>query len=93
MKVFVDTSAIAALLIKSDSNHFLSVDILKALTEQGAELVISNFIVAETYNLLSARTYPALARRWLYSQTFFVIHRHAVQSILPQTVVYIPFEA
>lgn len=38
MIVFVDTSAIAALLIKNDSNHLLSVDILKRLTEQGAEL-------------------------------------------------------
>ncbi|MDN5312685.1 MAG: uncharacterized protein PWQ68_1658 [Thermoanaerobacteraceae bacterium] len=72
MIVFVDTSAIAALLIKNDSNHLLSVDILKRLTEQGAELIISNFIVAETYNLLSARTHPSLARRWCLTNTWNV---------------------
>lgn len=70
--IFVDTSAIAALLIKNDSNHILSVNILKDLTEQGAELIISNFIVAETYNLLSARTHPGIARRWFLSNPWNV---------------------
>ena len=72
MIVFVDTSAIAALLIKNDSNHVLSVNILKDLTEQCDELIISNFIVAETYNLLAARTRPDIARRWFLGNTWSV---------------------
>jgi len=72
MRVFVDTSGIAALLIRNDTNHLLAEEILQDLINERAELVISNFIVAETYNLLAARTYPGLARQWLLTNTWNV---------------------
>ncbi len=72
MKVFVDSSAIAALIIKNDQNHENAIRILKRITERYAEIVLSNFILAETYNLIAARTYPGKAREWLLSNTWTV---------------------
>jgi predicted nucleic acid-binding protein len=72
MRVFVDTSGIAALLIRNDANHLLAADALQGLNNEGAELIISNFIIAETYNLLAARTYPGFARQWLLANTWNV---------------------
>ena len=70
MRVFVDSSAIVALLVKNDDNHAQAVEILNRLTRQGTELVLSNFIVAETYNLIAVRTTPAKAREWLLANTW-----------------------
>lgn len=70
MRVFVDSSAIAALLIKNDRNHRAAVGVLRRLTEARAELVLSNFVVAETYNLLAVRAYPAKAREWFLANTW-----------------------
>ncbi len=72
MKVFVDSSAIAALIIKNDKNHLKAVSVLKKLTDSQAELILSNFVLAETYNLIAARTYPVKAREWLLSNTWSV---------------------
>jgi predicted nucleic acid-binding protein len=68
--VFVDSSAIVALLLKSDRNHQAAVKALRWLTEAKAELVLSNFVVAETYNLLAVRAYPAKAREWFLANTW-----------------------
>ncbi|TDA70273.1 MAG: PIN domain-containing protein [Clostridia bacterium] len=70
MRVFVDSSAIVALLFARDDNHQVAVDCLRLLTMERAELILSNFVVAETYNLLAARTYPARAREWLLANTW-----------------------
>ncbi|MEW6772151.1 MAG: PIN domain-containing protein [Bacillota bacterium] len=70
MRVFVDSSAVAALLLNNDRNHNEAVEVLRRLTEARAELVLSNFVVAETYNLVAARTYPAKAREWLLGNTW-----------------------
>lgn len=91
MKVLVDSSAIVALLFANDDNHQAAVDCLRRLTIEGAELLLSNFVLAETYNLLAVRTYPARAREWLLRNTwpveritvadeeeaFRIIERHA----------------
>ncbi|MGQ9512622.1 MAG: type II toxin-antitoxin system VapC family toxin [Thermodesulfitimonas sp.] len=68
--MFVDSSAIVALLLKSDRNHQAAVKALRQLTEAKVELVLSNFVVAETYNLLAVRAYPAKAREWLLTNTW-----------------------
>lgn len=70
MRVFVDSSAIAALLLENDRNHRAAVGVLRQLTEARAELVLSNFVVAETYNLLAIRAYPAKAREWFLANTW-----------------------
>lgn len=72
MKVFVDSSAIAALIIKNDGNHEAAVVSLKQLTEKNAELVLSNFVIAEAYNLIASRTYSGKAREWVLTNTWTV---------------------
>ncbi len=70
MRVFVDSSAIAALMMENDQNHRPAVQTLRKLTERRVELVISNFIVAEAYNLLAVRINPAKAREWFFANTW-----------------------
>lgn len=70
MKVLVDTSAVVALVLRNDRNHAAAVETLRRLTEAKAALVLTNFIVAETYNLLAARAYPAKAREWFLANTW-----------------------
>lgn len=70
MRVLVDSSAIAALILRNDRRHPEAVQALRYFTGNGAELVLTNFIVAETYNLLAARAYPAKAREWLLTNTW-----------------------
>ena len=43
---------------------------LHRLTRMGAELVLSNFIIAESYNLINARISSAKAREWLLANTW-----------------------
>jgi len=70
LRVFVDSSAIVALIVKKDSNHEQAVEVLDRLTRQGAELVISNFIIAESYNLIAVRANSFKAREWLLANTW-----------------------
>ena len=72
MKVFVDSSAVAALIIKNDENHENATTSLKQMTEKNVEMVLSNFVLAETYNLIAARTYPGKAREWILKNTWTV---------------------
>jgi predicted nucleic acid-binding protein len=68
--VFVDSSAIIALLVKNDSNHEQAMEALSRMVRQGAELVMSNFIIAESYNLIAARVNSFKAREWLLANTW-----------------------
>lgn len=68
--MLVDSSAIAALILRNDQRHADAVAVLRYLTRSEAELVLTNFIVAETYNLLAARAYPGKAREWLLANTW-----------------------
>lgn len=70
MRVLVDSSAVAALVLRNDRRHPDAVQALRYFTEKGAELVLTNFVVAETYNLLASRAYPAKAREWLLTNTW-----------------------
>lgn len=66
-RVFVDTSAVFALVDRADQNHAAARATLDTLKERRVEPVLTNFIVAESHALLLARLDPALARRWLTS--------------------------
>ncbi|MGE5577460.1 MAG: type II toxin-antitoxin system VapC family toxin [Syntrophothermus sp.] len=66
----MDSSAVVALLVKNDGKHPEAVAALQHFTKQHAELILSNFVVAEIYNLIIARTYPSKAREWLLSNTW-----------------------
>ncbi|MDN5345033.1 MAG: uncharacterized protein PWQ18_1147 [Clostridia bacterium] len=70
MRILVDSSAIVALILRNDQRYTEAVKTLRYLTEKRATLVLSNFIVAETYNLIAVRAYPAKAREWLLANTW-----------------------
>jgi len=67
-QTLVDTSAVYALLDRSDANHRKAVTLLRLLTRRGLTPVLSNFIVAESHALLLSRMGPKIARDWLTKQ-------------------------
>jgi len=50
--VFVDTSALFALVNRSDTDHERAKQCLSSLSNDNTTLVISNFILSETYTLV-----------------------------------------
>lgn len=64
-KIIVDTSAIYALIDRSDDYHERAKNLFKKLSEQDVDLIITNFIVAETHALILSRIGHELARRWI----------------------------
>ena len=64
--VFVDTSAIAAVMNESDQYHDEAVGVYKSLVAKGYSRVLTNFVIAEAHALLLKNTRnPALGLRWL----------------------------
>jgi predicted nucleic acid-binding protein len=64
--VFVDTSAIAAVMNEGDQYHKEAVRGYKALIAKGYSRVLTNFVIAETHALLLNTTHnPALGLTWL----------------------------
>ena len=60
--VFVDTSALFALLVETDDNHRAACAAAPSLRDQDAGLVTSSFVVLETVTLLQARVGVAAVR-------------------------------
>jgi len=77
----VDTSAIYALLDRSDANHAQAVGILEKLRDSGDSVVITNLILAETHALLLSKLGYAAARSWLRAQVW------PVERVLPEDEV------
>lgn len=50
--VFVDTSALYALINRSDIDHGRAIDCLSSLSDGNTSLITSNFILSETYTLI-----------------------------------------
>jgi predicted nucleic acid-binding protein len=64
--VFVDTSAIAAVLNEGDQYHTEAVRGYKALIEKSYSRVLTNFVIAETHALLLNTTHnTTLGLTWL----------------------------
>lgn len=55
MAVFVDTSAILALLDTSVSEHQPTVDAFRAVTDAGQQLVTHNYVIVEAIALVARR--------------------------------------
>lgn len=53
--VFVDTSAVLALLVRTDRAHTDAVAAFAKLRERGAELVTTSYVLVETYALIDRR--------------------------------------
>lgn len=64
-KVIVDTSAVYALLDRSDANHTRAVDLLRKMQGERSLVTLTNFIVAEAHALVLARLGHNVARTWL----------------------------
>lgn len=76
MKVFVDTSAIVALLWASDSNHLAAKTAWKKLLARRAAFVTTDLVVAESVALARSRAGFDIAREvWtsLMSEAFDVV--------------------
>ena len=71
-RVFVDTSAMYALLDRDDTHHADASARFEQLKKARAEPVLSNFVVAETHALLLARLGRAVAREWLLGNIWHV---------------------
>lgn len=55
-QVFVDSSFLFAYFVESDTFHTESQNIFQAMAKQQLELVVSNFILDETYTLLRIKS-------------------------------------
>lgn len=64
-RVMVDTSAVYALLDRSDANHERAVSLLKKMRVASCNVILTNFIVAEAHALILAKLGHGLARSWL----------------------------
>jgi uncharacterized protein len=71
-QVLVDTSAIFALLDRSDANHKPAEIALRSLRTRRTTPLLTNFIVAESHALLLARIGADVARRWLLGSVWTV---------------------
>ena len=61
-EVFVDTSALYALLVEADDNHHAARTVAPSLRDRGARLVTSSFVFLETVTLLQTRVGVAAVR-------------------------------
>ncbi|WP_406678069.1 type II toxin-antitoxin system VapC family toxin [Moorella sp. ACPs] len=61
----VDTSAVYALIDRSDDLHEKAKNLFKKLSEKDVDLILTNFILAETHALILSRIGHELAREWL----------------------------
>ena len=71
---FVDSSAIVALVDRTDATHQAAVDAYRNLVAQGYRLFTTNHVVAETVDLLIEGVGPDIARRWLRDHRLPVYH-------------------
>lgn len=71
-RILVDTSAVYALLDRSDRWHEAALASLKRLRDRHAQPTLTNFIVAETHALLLSRLGAEIARNWLLTNVWSV---------------------
>src|SRR5438105_3769202 len=64
-QIFVDTSAVYALLDRSDGSHADAKRRLEDVRRRRVEPLLTNFIVAESHALLLCRLGADVARRWV----------------------------
>ena len=71
-RVLVDTSAVYALLDRSDARHGRARASLKQLQTARSEPLLTNFILAECHALSLSRLGPDVARKWLLTNVWAV---------------------
>ena len=71
---FVDASALVALVDRDDASHGAAVDAYRDLIASGYRLFTTNYVVAETFDLLSTSLGAGVARQWLRDSKLAVYH-------------------
>lgn len=71
---FVDSSAIVALVDRNDATHEAAVAAYQDLLQQGYRLFTTNFVIAETVNMLTEGVGAHVARQWLRDHRLPVYH-------------------
>ncbi|HEV2129316.1 MAG TPA: PIN domain-containing protein [Thermomicrobiales bacterium] len=71
---FVDSSAIIALVNRGDPTHDQAVEAYHELVEGGYHLFTTDYVIAETLQLLDLAFGADLARQWLRDQRLPVYH-------------------
>ena len=72
--VFIDSSAIVALVDQDDASHQDAVAAYHGLVSAGYRLFTTNYVVAETYDLLRTGVGHAVARQWLKDSGLATYH-------------------
>jgi len=62
MKVFIDTSAILAVLNANDQYHVAAANVWNALLSQSEQLYINNYVIVEVFSLLQNQFGPEAVR-------------------------------
>jgi predicted nucleic acid-binding protein len=70
--LFVDSSAIVALVDADDASHQPAVDAYESLVRDGYRLFTTDHALSEAYELLSMGVGPEVAREWLRDQKLAV---------------------
>ncbi|HVF69911.1 MAG TPA: PIN domain-containing protein [Xanthomonadales bacterium] len=73
--IFIDTSAIAAIMNKNDQFHKKAITFYNKILEAEYSLVLTNFIIAETHALLLKNTHDSsLGLKWLGEAAYQAFH-------------------
>lgn len=72
--IFVDSSAIIALVDRDDASHQAAVDAYRNLLSDGYKLFTTNHVIVETFDLLSTGVGPEIARRFLRDCKLSIYH-------------------
>ena len=72
--VFIDSSAIVALVDQDDGSHQDAVAAYHGLVAAGYRLFTTNYVIAETYDLLRTGVGHAVARQWLKDSGLATYH-------------------
>ena len=91
LAIFVDSSALIALVDRDDNTHAAAVAAYGNLLAEGYKLFTTNYVIAETFDLLSTGVGPDVARRFLRDCKIAIYHadeqdeRRAKRVVLRQT--------
>lgn len=72
--VFIDSSAMVALVDRDDASHDAAVVAYQQLLESECRLFTTNYVIAETYDLLCTGVGHVVARQWLRDCAIAVYH-------------------
>ena len=85
--ILADTSAIYALLDRSDKNHAHAVNIIREIQRRKQEVLITNFILAECHALLLRKLGMTISREWLQNNVWPIIRVTAADEEMAKMII------